>query len=360
MKIEIDAEVFAKKVASAARALPSKPILPWQGALRLTFKNNSLKIQGIDPDSMLIATEVGVDTDDSDSDNEFDCLVTGALLADLCKDLPKAKINLHVEENQIQLETKNGVYKLPVIAGEYPSLGEEVESYHYVNFESFANLVNNVSVAAARNDANFCNVQIEFNDKTVKLAATDRYRLGYGAIDLQEETENQTILVNAKLLDSGLKTVTKEENIKIGADGSFFYIKNSDTLVKVRLSGGAFPNFASLLEKKEVGELTVKSKLLQESLKRVAKFSANRVKLEISSEEISVQTPSEEIGSAREKIQANWSGSNLVLVVNPNYIIDALNSLNVETVTVKPTGTASMMKIVGNTDITHLVMPLRD
>lgn len=359
MNIEINAESFGKKVAGSARALPTKPILPWQGALRLTFKDNSLKIQGIDPDAMLIATELHVDSDTSDSE-EFDCLVPGSLLADLCKDLPKTKVKIHVEENQMQLETQTGVYKLPVIAGEYPSLGDEVETYHYVNFDEFSNLVGNVSVAAARNDANFCNVQVDFSDDSLKLAATDRYRLGYGSLALGEETETKTILVNAKLLDAGLKTITKEENIKIGADDSFFYIKNSDTLVKLRLSGGAFPNFTSLLDKKEVGTLTVNSKLLQESLKRVSKFSANRVRLDISGEEISVQTPSEEIGSACEKVKAVWDGSVLSLVVNPNYILDALNSLNAETIEIKPTGTSSMMKIVGKNSIVHLVMPLRD
>ena len=356
MKITMQSDIFAKKIAAAARALPSKAMLPWQGALRLSLNDGTLKIQGIDPDSMLIATQVEIDSEDED----FDCLIPGSLLADLCKDLPKGEVILHIEESQVQLETKTGSYKLPVIAGDYPSLGDELEDYIYVNFDKLTSMVSSVAVAAARNDANFSNIKIDLQDNKLTLAATDRYRLGFGAIAVEDGEHEKTALVNARLLDSALKTISKEENIGIGVDSSYFYIKNSDTLIKTRLSGGNFPNFASLLEKKEVGSLQVSSKLLQESVKRVAKFSPNMIIIELDSKTVSFQTPGDEIGSALEKIEGKWDGKALTFYVNPSYLLDAVSAVSTDTVTIKPTGSSSMMRVEGSKDVTHLVMPLRD
>lgn len=353
----MQSDIFAKKIGSAARALPSKALLPWQGALRLTLSDGVLKIQGIDPDSMLIATQVEV----ANESDEFDCLIPGSLLADLCKDLPKGDVVLHVDDSQVQLATKTGSYKLPIISGDYPSLGDELEEYAYVNFDKLSSMISSVAVAAARNDANFSNVKIDLQENKLTLAATDRYRLGFGTIEVKDDSSDEkTALVNARLLDSALKTLSKEENIGIGIDSNYFYIKNSDTLVKTRLAGGSFPNFASLLEKKKVGTLQVSSKSLQESVKRVAKFSPNKIKIELDTESVSLQTPGGEVGSALEKIEGKWDGKILTFFVNPSYLLDAVSAVGADNVTIKPTGSSSMMRVEGTKNVIHLVMPLRD
>lgn len=357
MNIELDAEIFAKKISAAAKALPSKPILPWQGALRLTVEDSILSIQGIDPDAMLIKTKIPL----KETDSVFDFLIHGPLIADLCKDLPKGNIVLDYDNNQVQIKTKTGVYKLPIIVGDYPSLGEDLKETVYVNYEAFTTLVSSVSLAAAKNDANFSNIKFDFTKESLEIAATDRYRLGYGSIVIDTDTEPKSVLINSKLLDTALKTAGKEQNVKIGADSSYFYIENSDTLVKARLSGGSFPNFKSLLDKEELGTLTINSKNLQESLKRVGKFSPSKVNISIEDTKVVIQTRGEETGSAYEEVESTWDGGKpLSLNVNPSYVIDALNSLSDAVVTIKPTGQASMMKIEGSSDIMHLVMPLRD
>ena len=108
-------------------------------------------------------------------------LVSGRLLADICRSLPSKTVEVSVEGNKVGRSPAaprgSRLQTMPV--EDYPSLPEMPEARGTVPSGLFANAVNQAVTAAGRDDMLpvLTGVRLEMEGESIALLATDRFRL---------------------------------------------------------------------------------------------------------------------------------------------------------------------------------------
>ena len=91
MKIRVERDVLAEAVAWAARSLPARPPVPVLAGLLLKAEDGTLSLSGFDYE---VSARVSVE---AEVEEEGTVLVSGRLLADICRALPNRPVEISTD-----------------------------------------------------------------------------------------------------------------------------------------------------------------------------------------------------------------------------------------------------------------------
>ena len=123
----------------------------------------------------------------------------------------------------------------------------------------------------------------------------------------------------------------KEVRISIGENSISFDMK--ETTIYSRLLEGPFPNYQRVIPAKNEKELIVSRSAVQEATKRVSILSdslTKQVVFSIDKAKVVLNVSTQELGEAREEIDASFSGEPMDVGYNANYVLDILRTVDAE------------------------------
>ena len=257
MKFRVDRDVLADAVAWAARSLPVRPSVPVLAGLLVETNpegTGGLVLSTFDYETSAKATlpaEVSA---------EGRALVSGRLLADICRSLPNKPVEMSVEGAKVSLICGSARFSLQTMpVEEYPALPDMPAATGTVNSESFAAAVAQAVVAAGRDDMLpvLTGVRIEIEGDSISLLATDRFRLSHRELSWQPGATDASLaaLVPARVLADTAKSLTAGAEVTIalatsGAGEGLIGFEGSAgggvRRTTTRLLDGEFPKVRSL------------------------------------------------------------------------------------------------------------------
>lgn len=200
MKLRVERDVLAEAVTWTARSLPTRPPVPVLAGLLLdAHADGVLELSGFDYE---VSAKVEVPAEVSDPGQ---ALVSGRLLADICRSLPEKPVELAQDGSKIVLTCGASRFTLMTMpVEEYPARPEMPAAAGTVSSAVFSAAVAQVTVAASRDETLpiLTGVRMEIAGDTVTLLATDRYRLAMRELPWRPasgDTETAT-LVRARTL----------------------------------------------------------------------------------------------------------------------------------------------------------------
>ena len=117
MKFRVDRDVLADAVAWAARSLPVRPSVPVLAGLLIEASDDGLVLSTFDYETSARATL------DADVADEGQALVTGRLLADICRSLPAKPVEMVLDGPRVSLTCGSARFSLQTMPVEdYPAL----------------------------------------------------------------------------------------------------------------------------------------------------------------------------------------------------------------------------------------------
>ena len=122
MKIRVERDVLAEAVAWAARSLPARPPAPVLAGLLLKAEDGQLSLSSFDYE---VSARVSVE---AEVDEEGTVLVSGRLLADICRALPNRPVEISTDGVRATVvcgPSRFTLHTLPV--EEYPALPQMPE-----------------------------------------------------------------------------------------------------------------------------------------------------------------------------------------------------------------------------------------
>ena len=129
---------------------------------------------------------------------------------------------------------------------------------------------------------------------------------------------------------------------------------------------GQFPAYERVIPKGNDKVIEFDRDRLTSAVKRVALLSNERsraVKFEIGKGKVEVTSSSSEFGEAREGLAVDYSGSPLTISFNAQYVLDFLNVVETDVVSLslKDEVSQAVMKPIGadGYDYTYVIMPMR-
>ncbi|MGH8970271.1 MAG: DNA polymerase III subunit beta, partial [Actinomycetes bacterium] len=177
MKLRVERDVLAEAVAWAARSLPARPPVPVLAGLMLDANNDAggrLVLSSFDYE---VSARVEVAADVAEPGV---ALVSGRLLADICRSLPARPVEIATDAAKVVVTCGSARFSLLTLPVEdYPALPEMPGASGSLHGDAFAWAVAQVSVAAGRDDTLpvLTGVRVEIEGERITMAATDRYRL---------------------------------------------------------------------------------------------------------------------------------------------------------------------------------------
>lgn len=371
MKFRVERDVFADAVAWAARSLPVRPSAPVLAGLLVEASEAGLVLSAFDYETSARA-ELRADVS-----AEGRVLVSGRLLADICRSLPDKPIDFELNGPKLELKCGAGRFSLQTMpVEEYPSLPTVPPASGVVAGDEFASAVSQAVTAAGRDDMLpvLTGVRIEIEGDRMSLLATDRFRLSHRELTWRPASTDASLaaLVPAKVLSDTAKTLSGDVTISIssaGGDGIIGFEGSTPDGVRrttTRLLDGDFPKVRSLFPSEHLTVATVDKAELIDTVKRVALVAERNtaVQMKFSDGEIVLDSQSGDEAQATEAVSAEINGDEIVTGFNPTYLLDGLSAINGEKIDLSFTQ-ATKPVVISATDgggastFRYLLMPRR-
>lgn len=383
MKIRLERDVLAEAVAWAARSLPTRPSVPILAGLLVRASNDQVVLSSFDYET---SAQINVKAQVAD---DGEALVSGRLLADICRSLPNKPVDITADESKMELVCGSARFTLQTLpVAEYPALPTMPESAGTVPSGDFAEAVSQVVVAAGRDELLpvFTGVRVEIDGDTMSLLATDRYRMALKELTWNPGSPQATgnALVPAKVLSETAKSMTAGDSVTMSlaassaGDGLIGFEGTGPGGVRettTRLLDGEFPKVRHLMNIQPALSVRAETAELIAAAKRVALVAERNTSLRmmIDADSVVLEAATGDQAQASEAITAtvtNHSGGEQPISAagfNPAYLLDALGALDAPyahfsfTAPGKPCLITGLPELDGEpiTDYRHVIMLMR-
>jgi len=292
---------------------------------------------------------------------------------------PNKPVSFTLDGNRVLVTAGSAKFTLPTLPiNEYPNLPTMPETSGEIASDIFATAVNQVAVAAGRDDSlpTLTGIHVDINKETITLAATDRYRLAVREINWTPNNpeETTTALLRARTLADAARTISSTKNISFAvapntSNERLIGFTTEQKSMTSRQLDGTFPPYRHLLPSESIATAVVEVATLLDSVRRVALVTDKTVplRLKFNNNSLQLEAGAGDDAQATEEIQISYTGEPIDIAFNPTFLTDGLNALGTTYVNIaftgsnKPAVLSGKNKVDGEIDGTYryLLMPMR-
>jgi DNA polymerase-3 subunit beta len=332
VKFQVNKDVLSEAVSFAVRILPLKNKQQILSGILIEADANALRFSVFDYEVSAQA-EVVAKVEESGR-----ILVSSKFLSDIAARLPNAPVEFEADGTKLLLTCGSSKFTLPLMDVEaYPTLPELPAVNGTISGDTFGDAVAQVAMAASKEEipAWMTGVLIETSPSQIAFTATDRYRVALKEIDWTSNTTGDlSALVPAKTLQEIAKTFANQPEISIAIKsdeerGMIAFKANNRSVTTQLIKDAARPvrgYFPSTTDNFSI----VATQDLIDSTRRVALVLDKQPALKYSFSDSSVQLEANESAQASENVSAELTGKEIVVMLKPQFLIDALGACHTE------------------------------
>ncbi len=345
MKFQVNRDVFSEAVSFAVKLLPQRTTLPILSGVLIEARDEGLILSSFDYE-VSAQTEITAEVEEIGK-----ILVSGRLLADIASRLPNAPVRFSTDEGKIVVSCGSASFTLlSMPVEEYPNLPQVSESSGVLPAEAFAAAVAQVAVAASRDDVTpvITGVQLEVSKNSLSLVATDRYRVAVREIEWDSGdsiSETVTALVPARTLTEIGKTFGHSGAISVAITSTdereLIAFQAEKRTVTSLLIKGNFPPVKRLFPESVENYAVLNTAELIEATRRVSLVLDREAALRFTFtvDGLNLEAIGSEQAQASETIDAFLTGSDTVVSLKPQFLLDGLGAVHSEFVRISFTQT---------------------
>ncbi|MCW5197040.1 DNA polymerase III subunit beta [Buchnera aphidicola] len=265
---------------------------------------------------------------------------------------------------------KNIYFLLSVLPGKnFPKFKKKkFKNSIIISQKKFKDIIYNTQFSMAKQDVrHYLNgMYFEINQNKMFLVSTDGYRISVSSILIHDISPSlyysiiiprKTIMELTKLLNDINITLS----INIGSGIIQFYI--NEYILSSKLIDNNFPDYKSLLIKNFDTKIQINRMELKQSLNRASILTHNKfpgVTLQISSEKCIVIACNEQDEQVKEELLINYFGPRIELTMNIHYILEVINVVKNDFITILLNHSMSGIYIKDNQEFysIYIIMPL--
>jgi DNA polymerase-3 subunit beta len=206
---------------------------------------------------------------------------------------------------------------------------------------------------------------LEIDGAMLRAVATDGHRLALceATLESKAKSSQQVIVPRKGVLE--LQRVLNDEGIAAVAIGTnHVRAQIGDVRFTSKLIDGRFPEYSRVIPAAPSAAIRADRDILRQALQRTAILSNEKyrgIRINVRSNAITVQAHNPEQEEAEEEIEVSYSGEDLEVGFNVNYLLDALAAIDGQEVELGLTDSNSscLIRSPGNSSARYVVMPMR-
>ena len=372
MKFTVDSATLTDSVNWVSRSLSTRPIMTaLLGIVIDVQKDVTLSASDLETSAK--------STFDAEIKETGRVLVPGRLLSEISKSLPNKTVSFNLEGSRVLVTAGSAKFTLPTLPlNEYPNLPNMPEQSGAIASDIFSTAVNQVAVAAGRDDSlpTLTGIHVDISRETITLAATDRYRLAVREINWTPNDPDiaTSALLRARTLADAAKTIgnTKSVSVAIAPTTSnerlVGFASEAKTMTSRQLDG-SFPPYRHLLPSESTATAIIEVAKLLDSVRRVALVTDKTVplRLKFNNNTLQLEAGAGDEAQATEELEIDYKGEAIDIAFNPTFLSDGLTALGTTYVNIaftgsnKPAMLTGQNKVDGKADSSfrYLLMPMR-
>nr|MDA3806902.1 DNA polymerase III subunit beta [Thiomicrorhabdus sp.] len=230
-------------------------------------------------------------------------------------------------------------------------------------------LIQHSGFAMASQDVRFYlnGMLFDISNQTLRVVATDGHRLSTCSTELAIEglEPTQAILPRKGVLELSKLMGDEDTLIEFSLAKNYLTVQLEETVFTCKLVDGRFPDYRRVIPTSNDQFIQTDKEMLRSLLQRASILSNDKfkgIRLVLSNNLLAVNASNSEQDESHEDMAIDYSGATMEIGFNVNYIIDVLNSMNEDCVTLILKDANSSCLIEAQTDVCHcqhVIMPMR-
>lgn len=289
-------------------------------------------------------------------------------LASIVRELPDGTVELEVDDKDVATVTCGpSFFKIIGLSqDEFPPVPKaEGKQSYTLDQGAFREMLRKTSFAASTDETRYVlnGVFMGFKNGKVTIVATDGRRLALveQEVDFPAEAQRDFILPT-KPVNELLHSLRDEGELKIHATESQILFEFNGVLLASKLIDGTYPNYRQVIPSQSEERVMIERESLLTALRRVSLVTtdkSNATKLTFTKNKLSISMSTPDIGEARETIPVKYSGKDLAVAFNPEYMMDPLRNLTNDEIILELTDELSPGVIKTDIPFLYVLMPMR-
>ncbi|HOQ71753.1 MAG: DNA polymerase III subunit beta [Smithellaceae bacterium] len=369
MEFKVNRNIFLDGIQKTLGIVEKKTTTPILNNVLLKAEASKIKIIATDREISLI------------SDYEADIAENGEItlsakkLFEMVREIQGDTVHFTKSANNIvKVTCQRATYKIPGLpADDFPSVADsqQVEFFN-IPGSVLKELISKTSFAMAFDESrkNLNGVLLETSsdgkNHIWRMVATDGHRLAVARAQTADPCPEMAkgIIIPRKGLMEVKKLTDVHENVSVGIHKNMFVVKTENTILKVNLVDADYPDYKRVIPAEKGVSVTLDKELFLHALRRMNVVSSERysgVIISIAPDKMTLNSTNLDVGEATEEIDITYSGEEMEVGFNVNYVIDAVSAISIDRVVMevgvglKPT----LIKPAEGDNYLCIVMPLK-
>ncbi len=363
MKLECSVEKIKNAIVNAARVTSKNLTLPALQSILLVASGKSLKIRAT---NLNLGIEIEIP---AKIEKEGVALIKADVIGNFFSSInPKEQTTLSLENDNLLITTKNSktiVKNYP--HDDFPTIprvsGEVISIPSKKFIEGFKNVYYAASISEGKPE--IASIYIYPEDDMFVFVATDSFRLAEKKVKIKTQSPIPTIIIPIKNATEILRVFDGEdEEMRIEMTKNQIAFSLGSTYITSRLIDGTFPDYKQIMPKTQTTDVVVLKQDLLGVLKTSNIFSDkfNQITLVVKPKEklLAFKAKNTDVGESTSTLAGALSGENIEVSLNYKYLLDCLQVIPQDSISIGFSGNnkAIIIRGVSDNSFTYLVMPM--
>ena len=340
MKFKINRDHFSNGLAQVLNVVGSKAAMPILSNVLIEAEKDHISLTTTNLD-LGIRCKIKAEVKESGT-----VTLPVKRLATIVRELPNVDVSFDSStSHQVKIASGGSNFRIMGIsAEEFPKLPDSGDDKTFTLEQGeLATMLSNVSYAQSTDETRYILNGVYFNFKEGKLAlvATDGRRLALVSKEMAVPSgSGGAIILPAKTVAELLRLLGKGEKLKVAFNErrAAFQIETgkdasglTDSIYLFsKVVEGNYPNYQQVIPKETHQRIKLERELFLQCVHRAALVTSeksNSVKIKLSANLLEITAASPDFGESHESMAISYSGPDLQVAFNPQFVMDPLRAL---------------------------------
>ncbi|MCL6441996.1 MAG: DNA polymerase III subunit beta [Alicyclobacillus sp.] len=343
MKIQISQPLLLHMIQTVSKAVAVRTPKPALTGILIQAMTSKLVVTAYDLELGIQSTAIPEDSNALRIDEPGAIVLTARYFTDIVRKLPTSDVHIQVRHNYMtEIRSGQAEFHLHGIdAADFPKLPvlERATSVE-IESKSLKTAIQTTSFAASTVESRpiLTGIHMVGALDTLTFTATDALRLATTSTQLAKpfpENEWNGVIPSKSLAELARILPDDDSVVSIQLTDTHSMFEIGSTLFYTRLLDGSYPDTSRIIPTSHKTKVTVTVEDIEGAIDRAALIARDReVRMEVSTEFITVSSSSPEIGNLSEQIPVlEKEGDDLLISFNAKYVLDAVKALNEHVIT---------------------------
>jgi len=365
MKLSTSRESLLKPLQAVMGVVERRQTMPVLANVLLQASENTLSITATDLEVELVATNE-VDSVEVPGD----ITVPGRKLLDICRALPEgATVTISLKGDRLNVRSGRSKFVLATLpAAEFPVV-EDVNADRKITISqaNLSRLLDKTHFSMAQQDVRYYlnGLLLETGGGKIRAVATDGHRLALCdiALDGVDGAKSQVIVPRKGVLELQ-RLLDGDGDVELAMGSNHIRINVGNIRFTSKLIDGRFPDYDRVIPDTKSNIVKSSKEALRQGLLRAAILSNEKyrgVRLEFQKDNIRIHANNPDQEEAEDEVEVEYTGEEMEIGFNVNYLLDALAAVddeNVEVGLLDPSSSC-VLRAPGDDGSLYVVMPMR-